>query len=378
MWYTVMAYPKADHATAFPMKKARDVREKGPHRKMVYLAVCHTGRYIRAFPTGTDPAARRLDPPCPASLMLPPDRGSYQHDSGDGRTTSTGSAPDVDTPGGPSHDDDPASTVVVRPLRTLDEYRACVSLQKETWGHDFSEVVPLALLKVGQRIGGVTAGAFDRQGTLLGFVFGLTGVEDGGRVVHWSDMLAVRRDVRNQGIGRRLKEFQRATLRKLHVEIIYWTFDPLVARNAHLNLNRLGARVIEYVPDMYGTTDSPLHRGLGTDRFVVGWDTGIAGETNGRRPISAVGAHVVNPHEPDDVDLAAARQGAPVVQVRIPADIQVVQTASLDEAARWRQGTRMAFLGLHELGYEVQGFHRDEQGNCGYLMTQPDRGGQAA
>ncbi len=232
---------------------------------------------------------------------------------------------------------------------------------------------------MGQRIGGVTAGAFDENGTLLGFVFGLTGVEEGGRVVHWSDMLAVRRDVRNQGIGRRLKEFQRSTLRRLHVEIIYWTFDPLVARNAHLNLNRLGARVIEYVPDMYGVTDSPLHRGLGTDRFVVGWDTGIGGsERNGRRAPSALGAPVVNAGAPDDVDLTAARDGAPVVCVRVPPDIQAVQSASLEEAACWRRGTRAAFLGLHELGYAVGGFQREPDGRCGYLMTRVDDGGQAA
>lgn len=309
--------------------------------------------------------------------MLPPDRGSYEHDSGEGSTTSTGSPPGLDAAEPPAGDGGGAMDIVVRPLRTLDEYRACVALQKDTWGKDFSEVVPLALLKVGQRIGGVTAGAFDPQGTLLGFVFGLTGVEDGGRIVHWSDMLAVRRDVRNHGIGRRLKEFQRATLRKLQVEIIYWTFDPLVARNAHLNLNRLGARVIEYVPDMYGTTDSPLHRGLGTDRFVVGWDTGVTGAPALRR-VSAAGAPAVNGTAPDDVDLTPARHGAPVVQVRVPSDIQAIQKSSLDEAARWRLGTRAAFMGLHELGYEVRGFHRDEHDGCAYLLSPGDDGGQAA
>ena len=55
---------------------------------------------------------------------------------------------------------------------------------------------------------------------------------------------------------------------------MYWTFDPLVAKNAHLNLNLLGARVVEYVRDMYGTTTSPLHNGLATDRLIVVCDTG--------------------------------------------------------------------------------------------------------
>src|SRR5919201_4895873 len=159
----------------------------------------------------------------------------------------------------------------VRHVRTHEEYVSCVALQEETWGAAFSERAPAAILKVSQRLGGIAAGAFDAQDRLLGFVFGITGVEH-GRLVHWSDMLAVRPEFRDHGIGRRLKEFQRDALRALGVELVYWTFDPLVARNAHLNFNRLGVRVAEYVIDMYGSdTDSALHRGLGTDRFVVAW-----------------------------------------------------------------------------------------------------------
>ena len=100
-------------------------------------------------------------------------------------------------------------------------------------------------------------------------MFGITGVQE-GQLVHWSHMLAVERAYRDHGLGRRLKECQRELLRELGVDTIYWTFDPLVARNAHLNLNRLGTTVREYVPDMYGDTGSPLHT-FGTDRFVVAW-----------------------------------------------------------------------------------------------------------
>jgi predicted GNAT superfamily acetyltransferase/5,10-methylene-tetrahydrofolate dehydrogenase/methenyl tetrahydrofolate cyclohydrolase len=276
-----------------------------------------------------------------------------------------------------------APPVEVRPLVTFEDYQACLALQRATWGEHFSELVPLALLKVGQRIGGVTAGAFDERGAMLGFVFGLTGVE-GGRLVHWSDMLAVRQDMRNQGIGSRLKAFQRAAVRDLGVEVIYWTFDPLVARNAHLNLNRLGVRVKEYVPDMYGSTDSPLHRGLGTDRFVVAWPTAPATDRTdaadsadtshaAARPHALPDVPVVNPGPTGgDLDLGPARSGAAAVLVRIPPDIEAVQQASLEDAAAWRAGTRGAFLALAELGYEVTGFGRTASGaGCGYLLTRP-------
>src|SRR4051812_47142088 len=91
------------------------------------------------------------------------------------------------------------SEIEIRPLRTLDELRACVALQRETWGDEFTDVVPVSILKVSQRIGGVAAGAFDTDNNLLGFVYGLTGVEN-GRIVHWSDMLAVRPETRNLGL----------------------------------------------------------------------------------------------------------------------------------------------------------------------------------
>src|SRR5205085_11522647 len=145
----------------------------------------------------------------------------------------------------------PASAVDVRPLRTLEELHACVELQRETWGNEFTDVVPASILKVSQRVGGVAAGAFNEQNRLLGFVYGLTGIEN-GRIVHWSDMLAVRPEARNLGLGRRLKEFQRRAVQKLGGVVIYWTYDPLVARNAHLNFNVFGVCIAEYVENMYG------------------------------------------------------------------------------------------------------------------------------
>ena len=275
--------------------------------------------------------------------------------------------------------------IEIRPLATLAEFRACVALQRATWGDGFSEIVPLALLKVCQRIGGVSAGAFDADGELVGFVFGMTGIDDDGSLVHWSDMLAVRPEHRDRGLGRRLKEYQRTRMRARGVRAILWTFDPLVARNAHLNVNRLGARIVDYVPDMYGETDSPLHLG-GTDRFIVSWalDPSPAPSAEVRDPPRENGdgqapppgwddrweeALLVNP-SPDDASsrLAEVRPDTPLVAIRIPEDILAVQRASLDEAAAWRRTTRAAFLGLREMGFEVVGFQR-APASCRYLLA---------
>lgn len=269
-------------------------------------------------------------------------------------------------------------SLVVRPFLGHPDYRACVELQKEIWGESFTEVVPSTILQISQRVGGVAAGAFDGNGRLLGFVFGITGLDAAGRKVHWSDMLAVREECRNLGIGRRLKDFQREMMEARGVEEILWTFDPLVARNAHLNLVRLGARVVEYVPDMYGATDSPLHQGVGTDRFVVSWAIGMSSHRMPpSRPAPTQGPPppLVNPvaaGPPDSVDLALARAGAPLVRVQIPADIEAVQRTSLDRAASWRLNTRTAITALFGMGYRVEDIRRDDEtGGFVYLLASP-------
>src|SRR5439155_14564768 len=158
-----------------------------------------------------------------------------------------------------------ADGILIRRVETQAEYDECVRIQDETWGADFNERVPSTIFQVSQYLGGVTAAAFAPSlDTMLGFVFGMTGVQE-GQLVHWSDLLAVRPEARDRGIGRRLKLFQRSLVLELGVTRMLWTYDPLVARNAQLNLNVLGAAVTEYVPEMYGAeTRSALHDAIGT------------------------------------------------------------------------------------------------------------------
>jgi predicted GNAT superfamily acetyltransferase len=271
-------------------------------------------------------------------------------------------------------------------LRTTDELLACVELQRATWGDGFSDLVPASILKVSQRVGGIAAGAFDADGRLLGFVFGLTGIER-GRVVHWSDMLAVRDDARDLGLGRMLKEYQRDAVRALGGTVIYWTYDPLVARNAHLNFNKLGVCVAEYVEEMYGDTDSELHRGLGTDRFVVAWPVArheseahaLASRKLGGDKSEAIrGAPLLNPDLGDGSvpDVSVVEKTHPrYVRVAIPRDISAVQSDSLVVAGRWRQSTRRAFQWALTRGYSVRGVYAADAGDWSYyvLISDPSR-----
>src|SRR3970040_1620502 len=164
--------------------------------------------------------------------------------------------------------------ILIRPLSSAEELAQGVAIQRLTWGDEFTEVVPATILQICQKVGGVAAGAFDRNDQMLGFVFGLTGVHH-GRLVHWSHMLAVTPEARGLGLGKRLKLYQREMLLQMGVVEVRWTFDPLVAQNANLNINALGTDMERYVPEMYGNnTGSDLHSGLGTDRLVALWMIG--------------------------------------------------------------------------------------------------------
>ncbi len=269
-------------------------------------------------------------------------------------------------------------SITIRPLESQDDYRQCVALQYEIWGSDFGECVPPSILMATQQVGGVAAGAFDPDGRLVGFVFGLSGVR-GGRPAHWSDMLGVREEGRDLGVGRRLKAYQRERLLERGIEVAYWTYDPLEARNAHLNLNRLGARVIEYVPDMYGEAVSgSLLAGLSTDRFVVEWplaDPRVEAALAGQAPAAPEGwsrAPIVNAElvdgapRPREPDLPAA----PAVRVEVPEDIHRVKRSSIEEARAWRATTRRAFLHYMARGYEVSAFRREpDSERCFYTMS---------
>ena len=267
--------------------------------------------------------------------------------------------------------------IKLRPLQTHEDFEACVQLQKSTWGETFSECVPPAILMVGQKIGGVSAGAFNSKGEMVGFVFGLTGIKD-DRLVNWSHMLAVREDVRGQGIGWKLKLYQRELLLGRGVEIIFWTYDPLVARNAHINLNKLGAKIQEYVPDMYGEdTGSYLHRGIGMDRFIVRWpisekrvEQAISGKLE-RVDDSFRSVPSVNT-EPGDTKPNPVEKKLPegeAVRVEIPLNIEIIQEKDLPLAGKWRANTRRAFTWYLGKRYQVEGFYREKTSNrCFYVL----------
>lgn len=258
-----------------------------------------------------------------------------------------------------------------RPLASLPDYEACIELQRVTWGRDFSDVVPLSILKIVQKVGGIAAGAFAPDGRMLGFIFGVTGFRN-GRPLHWSHMLAVDPQARNLGLGTRLKLYQREILVESGVEEMQWTYDPLESRNAHVNFNHLGVEVAEYVEDMYeGELWSDLARGIGTDRFIVSWKMRsertfrvLAGERPDTHRFRE--APVVNPG-----GAAGELPAGDLARVEVPANIQTLKGERPEEALAWRLSTRRAFEGSLARGWRVEVFYRDPaDGRCFYGLER--------
>jgi len=141
---------------------------------------------------------------------------------------------------------------LVRKLETLEEFHCCVELQRQIWGEADLEVEPATLFVVAAHTGGQVLGAFE-DGRLIGYTLAVVGLRNGTAYLH-SHMTGVQNEYRDRGVGRMLKLFQRQEALSRGIRLVQWTFDPLELRNAHFNLNRLGAICRQYLPNLYGTT----------------------------------------------------------------------------------------------------------------------------
>jgi predicted GNAT superfamily acetyltransferase len=242
---------------------------------------------------------------------------------------------------------------VIRPCHGLDELRACVALQKDVWNFSDAELVPLRMFVVAEKVGGQVMGAFNGS-EMVGFALSVPGTRSGHVYLH-SHMLAVRKDHRNGGLGRRLKLLQREDALARGIDLIEWTFDPLEIKNSYLNIEKLGAISRRYNINQYGITSSPLQGGLPSDRLIAEWwlksmrvETLLA---TGKIPLPNQETTIEVPAQIYDWKATAETRG----------NAQQVQERNRDQFLR-------AFGdGLTVLGYQV-----DSEGNGKFLLGDWD------
>ena len=171
--------------------------------------------------------------------------------------------------------------IEIREATTIEEFKICVELQRKVFAMPDLEISPVRHLIVSKSAGGYVMAAYDGSDSgggekIIGFVLSVPMFYEGKRAFY-SHMAAVDNDYQNAGIGARLKWAQRARAMQLGVNYIKWTFQPVQARNAFFNLERLGATIKTYMPNFYGTdAESSAEQreaqpGVDSDRLYADW-----------------------------------------------------------------------------------------------------------
>lgn len=293
----------------------------------------------------------------------------------------------------------------LRILETQQDLAAVELLQTSIWPGSEIEIVPVHLLLASIHNGGLVIGAYESPANtpesehpreagsflndqppvdlqIVGFVFGFPGIydtPDGPHVKHHSHMLGVLPSHRDRGIGFLLKRAQWQMVRHQGLDRVTWTYDPLLSRNAHLNITRLGAVCSTYFPNFYGEMRDGLNAGIPTDRFQVDWwvNSKRVVRRLSKRPrlkldlahFLAAGTKIVNPSQmgSDGHPHPANRPASIILKdlqldenslllVEIPADYQSLKSADPELALEWRLHTQSLFIGLFDLGFLVTDF----------------------
>lgn len=270
--------------------------------------------------------------------------------------------------------------ITYRLLRTPEDMEDAVRLQQIYWGDDHENLVPAHMLLSIVNYGGHVIAAFDGKQT-VGVLIGFLGVDlpDSDEEVRAADRLLImsKRMVvlpayRGQKIGETLKLMQRDAARQLDIELVTWTFDPVLSRNAYLNLHKLRAVGQAYKVDYFGSAGG--HPSLTADRLVVNWWVNHPSQTQRKEPDSD--APIINAAERDGVLLVPAgtiEQPAHAAQLllEVPSNFYEIEANSPVLAAAWRDHMRSAFQKAMAAGYiATDMLRRDDR--VYYVMTRDD------
>lgn len=253
--------------------------------------------------------------------------------------------------------------VVIRELADIHDLEAVARLYEAIWRHDTAPPIAPELLRALAKAGNYVGGAF-AGGELVGAGVGFfTAPADGGMHSHIAGVAA---SVRGRSVGFALKLHQRAWAMHRGVSTIAWTFDPLVSRNAWLNLAKLAAEPVEYLPNFYGGMRDGINGADDSDRLLVHWSLDsaqVAAACEGRGRFGDAAAERAGGAV---VALAASPLGTPVagsldgdtLLVAVPADVEALRVSDPGLAKEWRAAVRQALLPLMSDGARITGFDR--------------------
>jgi predicted GNAT superfamily acetyltransferase len=205
----------------------------------------------------------------------------------------------------------------------------------------------------------------------VGFAYAFPALRGGVPHLH-SDMVAVLPEYQQRGVGLRLKWAQREEALSRGIGLLTWTFDPLQARNANLNLRRLGASATEFLENLYGVTTSSLHHGLPTDRLLVRWE--LASPRVQALTAQGEPSRTVSPPSAPRINEVKWQAGWPVssdprldletpeLLLEIPPEWDILCRAAPRVAEVWQTKVRQAFQGYFSRGYVAADFAPTQEG----------------
>jgi len=227
--------------------------------------------------------------------------------------------------------------ISIRPLDTPNNLEQAREIFDLVWIQNFSTEITINLLKAMLHSGSYLSGAFiDKKLVGAAFAFPAT---NGGLHLH-SHMTAVLDEYRNKGIGYAIKIDQWYWAKKNNYKEITWTFDPLVGRNAKLNLIKLGVDISAYYPNFYGDMPDALNAGDESDRVMASW------KVTGDQPVAK--SVIINPDKADTL-------------IKIPEDIVAIRSKNISENLKWRHKVRYEFMQFFEKGGKVVGFSANNE-----------------
>ncbi len=280
-------------------------------------------------------------------------------------------------------------------LHSPEQFHVCEKLQQAIWQSDPVDVVPAHMLSTAQRHGGLALGAFDASDNMIGCLFGFAGrvandnLAATGQVKwqHCSHFTGVIREWRGRGVGYRLKLAQREWALTQGIELITWTYDPLEAANAALNLGKLGAVCRCYLHNFYGEMAGGLNAGLPSDRFEVAWWIGSERvrtriENGWQSPnlesLKTAGVTIINEATPRADAFSEAGSLQPVagekLLIEIPSNIQAMKAANSKLAIAWRLSVRQACEAVFSMGYTCTDMIRSKRGGISPIFYLLEKG----
>lgn len=240
------------------------------------------------------------------------------------------------------------SEITIRECVSFEDFQQCIELERRVWGGQDIDIMPVRLYQISKACNAPTIGAFDEGGRLVGFGHSMLALVNGNLAYH-SHMLAVVEELRDRDIGYRIKLAQRERALQLGISLIFWTFDPLQSRNAHFNINKLGAVIRRYEVNYYGQgVSTSFDSEVPTDRLIAEW-------------------WIRSPHVESVLAGARARLDEQA-SVAIPDDIKAIRARSVDEHMRWRLRVREEFQQALSKGLIARGFVRDPEAGLGRYL----------